>query len=687
MPTPSKSFSPPCCPKKPRSFREFDLQREDPYFWLREKENPEVRAYVESENQYFDSVMAPLKSLENQLYAELKQLIEPVAIEVPYVSGPYEYGSRIPEGEQYPIHFRKPAGGGPEEILLDLNAMAKGLDYLALHDFHPSPAHDVLAYSIDTDGSEHDTIHFRNLKTGALISGWISGASGSTAWSADGKYLFYTKLNQNDRPYRVYRHELGQDPGADALIYEETDPRFFLGVSNSKDGEWIVIEASSKESSETQILPADAPLGEPRIFEPRQEFHTYSVEPQGGRFLVLSNLGERNFKLFETPLGATSRENWREVLSGNERIDLRELEVFRDAYVVLYGDEGTQKVSVYSSTNQKRFDLEFDEEIYSASLFNNHEYDLDRVRVAYSSPRRPMETLEYDLSTGQKTLLHRRNVPGFDPSLYETKKIYGRGEGGVRVPISVFYRKDRAKLPAPTLVMGYGAYGIPYPFGFRSQAVNLADRGFVYAIAHVRGGGCLGQRWYDEGKFLKKKNSFTDLVACSEALIEQGFAKKGELSIYGGSAGGLLVTAAMNLRPDLFKVVCAIVPFVDVLNTMLDDSLPLTPIEYDEWGNPKDETYYRYLRSYSPYDNLEQREYPHLFMTCGWNDPRVTYWEPAKFAARMRELRTDSRLTLLKTNMGAGHAGQSGRFEVLKEFAEMNAFLYAAHFEPELLKG
>lgn len=679
--------TPPQCKKIPKSFREFDQNREDPYFWLREKENPEVRAYVEAENEYFADVMKPIGEKEKQFFEELKGLIEPESYEVPYRLGPYEYGSRIPEGAQYSVYFRKPLGQTKEEVLLDLNVMAKGLKYLSLHDFNPSPDHRILAYSIDTDGSEHDTVHFKDLKTGALLPGMIDHVSGETAWSSDGKYLFYTKLNENDRPYRVYRHEMGSDQTKDVLVYEEKDPRFFVGVGTTKDGNWIVIEAGSKESSESHLIPADQPLEEPKTFNERREFHTYSIESQNGRFLVLSNDGERNFKLLECSPGATAQEDWKLLISGDEKIDLRELEVFQNGYAVLYGDEGTLKISVYTSDNRKKFDLGFEDETYTISFLNNHEYKNETVRVFYSSPKNPPETLEYSLENGGKKLLHRRNIPGFDPSLYTTKKIFAKSHDGVKVPISLFYRQDRANLPAPTLVMGYGAYGVPYPPGFRIQAINLVNHGFVFAVAHIRGGGCLGQRWYDEGKFLKKKNSFLDLIASCEGLIEQGFAKKGEVSIFGGSAGGMLVGAAMNLRPDLFKSVLAIVPFVDVLNTMLDETLPLTPTEFDEWGNPKHETYYYYMRSYSPYDNLEKRAYPHLFMTCGWNDPRVTYWEPAKFAARMRELRTNDGLTLLKTNMGAGHAGQSGRFHILQEYAEMNAFLYAVHFEPALLNN
>jgi oligopeptidase B len=371
-------------------------------------------------------------------------------------------------------------------------------------------------------------------------------------------------------------------------------------------------------------------------------------------------------------------------MSGNQKVDLRSLEVFENAYAVLLGDEGTLQIQIFDPNDQKSFKLEFEESTYDLGFLNNHEYKLHQLRFTYSSFKTPLQTLEVDLKTGHKTILHERTIPGFDRDQYATKKLIYRSHDGVDVPVSLIYKKGLT-LPAPTVLLAYGAYGIPYSAGFRTQAIQMANRGFVYAIAHIRGGGCLGQRWYDDGKFLKKKNSFLDLIAASEGLIRDQITQTGELSIFGGSAGGLLVGAAMNMRPDLFKSVIAIVPFVDVVNTMMDETLPLTPTEFDEWGNPKDKTFYDYIKSYSPYDNIEEKEYPHLFMTCGWNDPRVTYWEPAKLAARMRDHRKNSHLTLLKTNMGAGHAGQSGRFESLKEYAEIDAFLYAVHVKPELL--
>lgn len=680
-----KNPAPPNCPQKQKQFKEFGVTRTDPFFWLREKENPEVRKYVDAENEYFSEVMKPLAAIEDQFFSELKALIEPVAIEVPYQIGDYFYGARTPEGAQYSVYFRKKVKTDTEEVTLDLNELAKIHDYISLHGYNPSPDNKLLAYSIDTDGSEHDTLRIKDLTIGAHLSEEIEDATGDTAWSSDNLFLFYAKLNDQDRPYQIYRHELNTHPMNDTLICEESDPRFFLSVQNSKDGKWIFIDAESKESTETKIIPASDVFAAPRLVEARKPFHNYGLESQGDRFLILSNDGERNFKLFEAPCKNPERSEWKELLSGDAKIDLRELEVFKDAYAVLFGDEGTLKVAVYSAAGEKRFDLQFEEETYAVDFGNNHDYELGTVRLAYGSPKTPPQTLEYDLKSGGKTILHQRQIPNFNPDLYQTKKVYAKSHDGVRVPISVFYRKDKAILPAPTLLMGYGAYGVPYPAGFRTNAVQLADQGFVFAIAHIRGGGCLGQRWYDEGKFLKKKNSFLDYIAAGQALQEQQICKQGELSIYGGSAGGMLVTSAMNLRPDLFKCVVAAVPFVDVINTMLDETLPLTPTEFDEWGNPKEEKYYHYMLSYSPYDNVEPKSYPHLFMTCGWNDPRVTYWEPAKFAAKMRLNRKDLRLTLLKTNMGAGHAGQSGRFEVLKEYAEMNAFLYAAHFKPELL--
>jgi oligopeptidase B len=681
----------PVCPKTPHNLTEHGRTREDPYFWLREKEKPEVRNYVEAENSYFKSVLGPIDALTEKCFEQMKLLLEKEAIEVPYKMGSYWYGSRIPENAEYAVHFRTKNLADPsqEQVILDLNALSKEHSYLSLHGLSISPDETQMAYALDTDGSEKDTLFIKDLNSGVVSSKRIGEkrGHGEGVWSKDGRYLFYTEQNDQDRPDSIIRHELSS--GIEEKIYLEKDPRFFAGVRLSKDENTIIIESESKESSETWILPANQPLGNFERVLARRENHQYSVEPQGGRLLVMSNSGERNFRLFSTSLSNLSESAWVELVRGDSRVDLRGLEVFEQGFALLYGDLGTLKISVYAKgahgKDSKLRDLEFPGEVYDVAFVNNADYHVKEIRVFYSSPKTPPQTIEYDFATGAKKLLHQRRLENFNPDLYETKKIMAPSHDGVLIPVSVLYRKDKALLPCPTILMGYGSYGVAYSDGFRTNGTHLADLGFVFALAHIRGGGCLGQRWYDEGKFLKKKNTFLDFIAAGEALIEQGITKKGELSIFGGSAGGMLVTASMNLRPDLFKSVSAIVPFVDVINTMWDETLPLTPTEFDEWGNPKDKNFYDYMLSYSPYDNIEKKNYPHLYMTCGWNDPRVTYWEPAKFAAKMREFRKGDGLTLLWTNMEAGHGGKSGRFEYLREYAQMNAFFYTVHFNPSLL--
>ena len=683
--------STPVSPKIPKTLVEHGQKREDPYFWLREKENPAVRTYVESENAYFKETLSPIEEFTEQCFSQMKALLEKEAIEVPYRMGNYWYGSRIPENAEYSVHFRtkNPADPHAEEILLNLNELSKHHSYLSLHGAAISPDELKLAYSLDTDGSEKDTIYLKDLVSGETSVQTIGNkrAHGEAVWSGDGLYLFFTEQNDQDRPDSIIRHDL--TTGTEEKIFLEKDPRFFAGVRISKDRNWILIETESKESGETWVIPANDPLAKAKLILARRENHQYSVEPQDGRFLILTNSGERNFRLVTASQSQSNESNWTEILSGNASIDLRGLEVYEKGFALLYGNQGTLKIGVYQRNAQgfdhKIRDLEFAEAAYDVDFVNNADYDDESIRVFYSSPKTSPQTIEFNFETGQKKLLHQRKIEGFDPSLYETKKILAKSHDGVMVPVSLLYRKDKGALPRPTVLMGYGSYGVAYSDGFRTNGTHLADLGFIYAVAHIRGGGCLGQRWYDEGKFLKKKNTFLDFIASGESLIEQGFTPKGELSIFGGSAGGMLVTACMNMRPDLFKSVSAIVPFVDVINTMWDETLPLTPTEFDEWGNPKNKEFYDYMLSYSPYDNIEKKTYPHLYMTCGWNDPRVTYWEPAKFAARMRELRTGSGLTLLWTNMEAGHGGKSGRFEFLREYAQMNAFFYTVHFNSKLL--
>jgi oligopeptidase B len=678
----------PVCPIIESTFEEFGTKRSDPYYWLREKENPKVRAYVEEENRYFDLVTEKSAEKRNEIFSSLKNLVEPVAVTPPYPVGDrYLYGSRTPEGKEYPIYFRSLGTGGPEKVTLDLNQLAEGLDHCSLLGFDVSPDDRFLAYSLDTDGSEHGTISIKDLESGDHLSEKIPDTQGSVAWSADRKFFFYSKINSNDRPDRVYRHQLGTQSSEDVLIYQEQDSRFFVDVDVTADGAFIAINSHSKESSEILLLNAHQPLGTPKTFLPKRENHTYTIERFRDGFLVLTNRKERNFDLYFCPDLGTHEAEWKIIREGSADVDLREIVAFEKFFALKYAVRGQHQIDLIDTNFSLLRTLTNAEAYYSLNLGANYSYRRDWIRCGEQSMQSLPEVFEVNAFTGERRTLHRTTLNGYDSTLYSVERFEATAEDGTLIPVIVMYRKDRrlSGAPMPTLLYGYGAYGIPNDARFSAQQIAACDLGFIWAFGLVRGGGELGQRWYDEGKFLKKKNSFSDFRDCALGLIEKGYSRGGEISIYGGSAGGLLVTATMNLAPELFRSVVALVPFVDVLNTMLDESLPLTPIEFDEWGNPKEEHFYRAIQSYSPYDNLaEDRVYPHLLMICGWNDPRVTYWEPAKFVAKMRAITEKLKdapkpLILLKTHMSSGHGGASGRFEYLKDPAEILAFLLTVH--------
>lgn len=668
----------PQIPKKPRSFTEFGQKREDPYFWLREKENPEVRHVIEAENAYFERVMKPVAPLREHLFEEMKSRLEPTETTVPQKLGDYWYGSRIPEGLQYEVWFRqRHTLQAPEEVMLDLNELSKGRDYIHLGAWEVSPDGRQLAYSLDLDGSEHHTIYVKDLGSGRLYADEIHGASPSVAWASDNRHFFYAKLDKNDRPFQIWRHELGHLAREDVLVYEESDPRFFAGIQRSRDNHFLFMSLEAKTTSEVRYLDAAKPLGTWQVIEARRQGIEYSVDSWNREFVILTNDVEKNFRVVTAPVAAPRAENWRELFRGSADLYLREIETFRDHWAILEARKGLPQIRIYEPRSKREHLLEFDEPTYNASFGWNFEASSHVLRVHVSSLRTPAQVFDYDMSTRAKTIKKTTFVGGgFKAENYVTERIFVKSEDGTEVPVSLLYRKglDRQKTH-PLYLYGYGSYGHPIYGSFSSIRFSLVDRGFVVAIAHIRGGGEMGRRWYDDGKFLKKRNTFLDFIAAAEGLVAKGYARTGEIAIHGGSAGGLLVGAAMNMRPDLFKAVVGEVPFVDVVNTMLDATLPLTPTEYDEWGNPADKTYYDYIKSYSPYDNVEHKAYPQVLLTAGWNDPRVTYWEPAKMAARLRELRNDKGLTLLYTNLEAGHAGASGRYDSLKEDALMYAFI------------
>ncbi|MBC7386024.1 MAG: S9 family peptidase [Cryobacterium sp.] len=677
--------------------------REDPYFWLREKENPEVEKYVREENAYYATVMDRLKDLKTDYFEKLKSRMEPEAIEVPYRHGPFRYGAYIPEGKEYAVYTRSkeesrslhPADG---VVWLDLNEVAKAHDYVSLGGFTPNDAHDLIAYTLDVEGNEIYRLHFISTDARPAPSEIIENVEGDIVYSKNGQYIFYVRLNDQHRPYQVWRHALRTPSTEDLLIFEEKDPRFFTSIQSSTDGEWIFIHLSSAESTEVRYARRGSEKNEAggesplfTVFLTRKGSHEYELDAQADRFIVLTNQDEPNFSLGSIPL--TEIENgmksWKPIVIGDARTDVRGFTVFKNHIAVLFAFDGVLGVRIFSQGESRgekaTYDLPFTETIRDVSFSANEEFNAKTIRLKYSSPRTPTQTIEYDLSSGHREVLHERIVHGFRPEDYAVERIEISAADGTKIPVSLIFREiDRGK-KLPTLLYGYGSYGMVTPTGFSLLRSVIVDDGFLYAVAHVRGSGDLGQRWYKEGKFLKKKNTFTDFHDVAKALVTSGRTGAGNITLHGGSAGGLLVAATMNLEPSFFRGVIAEVPFVDVLSTMSDETLPLTPTEWDEWGDPRQLEFFRAMREYSPYDQLKAGEYPYLLVNGGWNDPRVTYWEPTKWVAKLRDLRTDDRLTILDIEMGAGHFGVTGRFAALEKPAEMIAFLHAIHFERERL--
>lgn len=676
----------PVAEKIPHRDTLFNDVRVDNYHWLRERNNPKVIQYLKDENAYTEAMTKHTEKLRKTLYDEMLGRIKQTDLSVPVKYGPYFYYTRTVEGKQYPIYCRKKGNlQAKEEILLDQNAFAKGYKFFKIGVFEVSPDHHYLAYSIDTTGSETYTIYIKNLQTGQVLPEKIPNTYYSLAWANDNRTFFYTVLNNAKRPFKLFRHRLGDDPSRDALMHHEKDKKFFISMRRSKSGQYIFIDLTSQVTSEERFLFANNPNGRFKIFQPRKYRIEYYLTHQGNYFYIRTNDKAINFKLSRTPVTKIALENWQSVIPVNEKVMLQRVEPFKDFIAVLERDNGQKKIRVLPQYRGQAFDIDFEEPVYTVSFTGNKEYATDELRFSYQSLITPSSVYDYNMRTKTRVLKKRQEVLGcYDPSNYVMERLWAKAGDGVKVPISVVFRKGIKKDGNnPTLLYGYGAYGLTIDPYFSSNRFSLIDRGFIYAIAHIRGGGALGRQWYEDGKLLKKKNTFTDFIACAEYLIGQKYTDPEHLAIMGGSAGGLLMGAVTNIRPDLFKAVVAHVPFVDVLNTMLDSTLPLTVIEYDEWGNPHIEKYYWYIKSYSPCDNVRAKAYPNMLVTAGLNDPRVSYWEPAKWVAKLRNLKTDDHLLLLKTNMGAGHSGASGRYEYLKEVAFDYAFLIDRILEKE----
>jgi len=667
-------LTPPVAEKHPQVLVVHGDERIDDYFWMRDSNDPNVIAYLEAENAYTDAMMQHTQGLQTTLYSEMLARIKETDLSVPYRKDDYYYYSRTEEGKDYPIYCRKKGSlDASEEILLDQNELAKGYDYFSLGTFQVSPNHQLLAYSVDASGAEKHTLFFLDLNTFELYPETLTETYYSFAWGNDNRTVFYTKVDSTNRPFQLWRHTLGSSPEDDVLIYQEPDEAYFLSVGKTRSQAYILMSLGSKVTSEVHYLDAHNPTNSFQVIHPRQQGMEYSIEHHSDRFYIVTNDEAINFKLVKTPVAKPSKDNWQTVIPHREDVLLSSVSAFADYLVISERKGGLPMIRVQKPSTGEEQDIRFPEPTYSISPGNNPEFNTTTLRFNYTSLITPFSVFDYDMETKQRELKKETEVlGGYDRTQYESEWIMATASDGTEIPLSIVYKKGLQKDGTnPLFLTAYGSYGVSYPASFSSTRLSLLNRGVIVAIAHIRGGGEMGRKWYEDGKFLHKKN----FITCAEHLITQKWTSSDCLAISGGSAGGLLMGAVINSRPELFKVVLAAVPFVDVVTTILDTSLPLSALEWEEWGNPNDKTYYDYMKSYSPYDNVKPQDYPNILITAGLNDSRVKYWEPAKWTAKLRELKTDNNILLLKTNMGAGHGGASGRYESLKETAFEYAFV------------
>ncbi len=670
---------PPQAPRRPKVLEKHGDRRVDPYYWMREKANPEVIAHLKAENAYTDAVMAPTETLREQLYREIVGRIQETDTSAPsFFKGFWNY-TRTVEGLDYEIYCRR-AGtmDAPEQVLLDGNELARGHDYFDLGFVEASPDQNLLAYAADYTGAELFELRFRDLSTGAELEDVLRDVYYGAAWASDNRTFFYAKADAAMRPFQVWRHRLGTPPAQDVLVLQEDDERFELSVEPTKSERYIIFTSSSQVTADCQFVDADTPEAEPKMIEPRRQGIEYSVDHQEDRFLILTNDGARNFRLMAAPVSNPGRTSWVEVVPERESVRLNFFDVHKKHVVLGERSDGLQKLEVLDTGTGTMHVVEQPEAAYTAFPGSSPVYESEVMRFFYTSLTAPFSAIDYDMRTHQRTLVKEQPVRGgYNRADYVTERLWATAPDGVKVPISLVRKRDvELNGDKPALLYGYGAYEASNDPMFDPVRLSMLERGFVYAIAHVRGGGEMGRSWYEDGKFLNKTNTFTDFIACATHLIEQGYTSPDRLAIRGRSAGGLLIGAVLNARPDIFACAVAQVPFVDVVTTMLDETVPLTVTEYEEWGNPNDVEYYEYMKSYSPYDNVGEAAYPAMLVTAGLNDPRVAYWEPAKWVAKLREARRpDSRALLLQTEMIAGHSGPSGRYESWREEAFITAFV------------
>jgi len=667
---------PPVTEKKPKITEINGDRLVDNYFWLREKTNPAVIAHLEAENAYTASVMKPTEALQEKLYNEILSHIKQTDVNVPYKQGGYFYFSKTKEGLQYPMFYRKKGSlDAAEELILDQNELAKGQKFMSLGTLSPSDDGNLLAYSTDNTGYRQYTLQVKDLRTGQLLPEKIERVD-SVAWANDNKTLFYvTEDAVTKRNDKMFRHVLGTDRYE--LIYEEKDELFDIGVGKSLDKAVIMLGAYSKTSNEFRYIPAGDPNAEWKIILPRQADHEYDVDHRGDLFYIRTNKGAKNFRVVTAPVSDPSEKNWKEFVAHRPAVKIDGIDLFANHAVLSEWENGLQQIEIVDFKTNKRHRIAFPEPVYAAGLSNNREFNATVLRYNYQSLTTPSSVFDYDMNGRKATLLKQTEVPGgFDKNNYKAERVFATASDGTKIPMSVVYRKT-VKLDgsAPLLLYGYGSYGISISPGFSASRLALLDRGVIFVIAHIRGGGELGEPWREAGRMMNKINTFTDFIASAEHLVNNKYTSKDRLVIQGGSAGGMLMGAVSNMRPDLFKAVVAQVPFVDVLNTMLDASLPLTTSEYIEWGNPNEKAAYDYMKKYSPYDNVHAANYPAMLVKVSLNDSQVPYWEGSKFVAKLRDYKTDHNPLLLKVNLGAGHGGASGRYDAFRETSFDYAFM------------
>ena len=655
--------------------------RIDNYYWLNDRENPEVIDYLHTENVYYEAKTVHTKQFQEDLFQEMKSRMKEDDESVPYKKNNYYYITRFEKGSQYPIYSRKKESlEAQEQILFDVNELGKGFTYFKLSGLSISRNNELALFGVDKVGRRQYTLQFKNLETGELFPEKIENTTGSGTWANDNKTVFYTHQNPKTlRSEKIFRHILGTDPSEDIEVYVEKNRAFNTFVYGTKSEKYIIIGSYSTVSSEYRILEADNPTGEFRIFQPRERNHEYDIAHYDGNFYILTNKDKAtNFKLMKTPEMATSKENWVEVIQHREDVMLEDISIFKDFLVVEERSNGLNKIRIIRWDQTEDFYLPFEEETYSAGVYNNPEFDTNIIRYGYNSMTTPSSIIDFDVVSKTKEIKKEQEVLGgkFDKNNYKSERLWATAQDGTKIPISLVHHINTPLTKdTPLLLYGYGSYGHSIDAGFSTTRLSLLDRGFVFAIAHVRGGEYLGRKWYEKGKLLHKKNTFTDFIDCAKYLIEKGYTSSAHLYASGGSAGGLLVGTVINMDPELFHGIIAAVPFVDILTTMLDDSLPLTTGEYDEWGNPNKKAYYDYMKSYSPYDNVSKQKYPNMLVTTGLHDSQVQYFEPAKWVAKLRELKIDKNILLMHIDMEAGHGGASGRFDSLKETARDYSFV------------